>query len=223
MATLGTHSNMSGVPFFRCCCVSSALSKLCFLLFSAFNLAAESSVSDFQAVHATEERMGSAHPGSSASVDCKALPRSASAHLGPLPTRFFSDDEHRAFERDGFLIVSDMLDPQTLQELVMASHCFLDQTKKVDSYFSSIEMGMIFQAGDQVNQTITRAFRKVALESSFPSAAAELMGVGPTESVRVLRYAQVSELQRSLNLLAVSHNLYHLLLQRCFHVQRRQH
>jgi hypothetical protein len=48
-------------------------------------------------------------------------------------------------------------------------------------------MGMIFQAGIRVNQTITRAFRNVALESVLPRAAAELMQLESTDSVRILR------------------------------------
>ncbi|KAL3922789.1 MAG: hypothetical protein SGILL_002012 [Bacillariaceae sp.] len=87
----------------------------------------------------------------------------------------------------GFLVVSDLLDAEMLQEIVTAGDNFLDQTNKMESYFASIEMGMIFQAGSQVNRTITQPFRKVALESRLPDAAAELMRLEPTESIRVLR------------------------------------
>jgi hypothetical protein len=124
-----------------------------------------------------------------------------------LSPQLFSVKQHGTFERDGFLVVSDLLGRDVLDEVVTASHDFVAHHKKkhMKSYFSLIEMGMIFQAGSRntsrpltsnedttthtvLNQTITKAFRKVALESILPRAAAELMRLTDQEQVRVLRY-----------------------------------
>jgi hypothetical protein len=126
------------------------------------------------------------------------------------PSRMFSEEQHQSFQRDGFLIVSDLLDKQVLEDIVEAGEDFVDQARVVDSYFSVIEMGMIFQAGGgrtagstkhepghendhhptamRLNRNITKAFREVALRSILPRAAAELMQLNQTEQVRVLRY-----------------------------------
>jgi hypothetical protein len=125
----------------------------------------------------------------------------------------FSTEQHQSFARDGFLLVSDLLDVTMLQELTGAGNAYMAGAQKMDAYFSSIEMGMIFQAGgssnsnsdgsssattgggsssssssnNTTNQTITRAFRNVAFDSVLPRAAAELMQLSPSEHVRVLR------------------------------------
>jgi hypothetical protein len=102
--------------------------------------------------------------------------------------KLFSTEQHEAFDRDGFLLVSNMLDVTMLKELVNASNDFVSQTKKMKAYFSSVELGMIFQAGE-TNRTVTEAFRHVALNSILPHAAAELMRLDPSQRVRVIRYA----------------------------------
>ena len=185
-----------GLLFLRCR-VLFQLSLVLLLPFLKPNLATKSGGVDFATFPRREEAgHGEATACSAVSDDWCVVaashsdsPSLSDSNEAATTTKFFTAEQHEAFDRNGFLIVSDMLDPPMLQELVAASDSFLDQTEKVDAYFSSIEMGMIFQAGDHVNQTITRAFRKVALESVFPSAAAELMRLEPTESVRVLRYA----------------------------------
>lgn len=98
----------------------------------------------------------------------------------------FSEEHHAMFERDGFLVVSGLLEEE-MDGLVNAGDLFLQATQKMKSYFSTIEMGMIFQAGKAENDTVTKAFRRVALDSILPQAVAELMRLPKSSSVRVLR------------------------------------
>jgi hypothetical protein len=74
-----------------------------------------------------------------------------------------------------------------LNELVDAAEAFVSHSKKMKAYFSAVEMGMIFQTGSMYNETSTKAFRRVALDSILPQAAAELMRLGKDSSVRLLR------------------------------------
>jgi hypothetical protein len=174
------------------------------LLFSEFNVATQNTSSDCTALPTTvrlEEgdeatdalAFGSCNrlsdpPSSSSDKRASCTSPHSPSFAGTDPsTKLFSADQHRAFERDGFLVVSNLLGPGMLRDVIMAGNDFLSRTNKSDSYFTSIEMGMIFQAGIRVNQTITRAFRNVALESVLPRAAAELMQLESTDSVRVLR------------------------------------
>lgn len=162
------------------------------VLFSDFNIAARSAVSEFTALPA-RKRGTQSSAFSTPSASCASLDLDSPLIAEYTSTRLFSADQHDAYERDGFLVVSNLLDTQILQEIVAAGNDFLTQINKMESYFTSIEMGMIFQAGNQVNQTITRAFRNVALESFLPRAAAELMRLDASESVRVLRYVIVEK------------------------------
>jgi hypothetical protein len=104
----------------------------------------------------------------------------------------FRAEQHEAFDRDGFLVVSGLLDGH-MEDFVAAGDAFVTGAKKMKSYFSNLEMGMIFQAGKSANQaTITKAFRHIAFDTILPQAVAELMHLPPTERVRVLRYERGS-------------------------------
>jgi hypothetical protein len=108
-------------------------------------------------------------------------------------SKLFTREQHESFGRDGFVIVSNnMLGGAMLNELVNASNDFLLESNKMKSYFTAVELGMIFQASksnNTNNNNITRAFRNVALHSVLPRAAAELMQLDPSnERVRVIRY-----------------------------------
>lgn len=107
--------------------------------------------------------------------------------LSAFKSSLFNEEDHAMFERDGFLVVSGLLE-QEIGELVSAGEAFLQASQKTNGYFSSIEMGMIFQAGNVENKSITQAFRRVALDSVLPQAVAELMRLPINENVRVLRY-----------------------------------
>lgn len=189
---------LRGLSFHR---LFSSLSTFLVLL-SEFNTATRSRKADSTVLPARvkwredprEEVKGSAFAAPSETTYCKSNGLDSPSDAKYPSTRLFSAEQHHAFERDGFLVVSDLLDAEMLQEIVTAGDNFLDQTNKMESYFASIEMGMIFQAGSQVNRTITQPFRKVALESRLPDAAAELMRLEPTESIRVLRYVTLQNL-----------------------------
>jgi hypothetical protein len=123
------------------------------------------------------------------------------------PFHLFSVEQHQSFAHDGFLIVRDLFPRPMLDELINAGETFMANTQKMEAYFTSIEMGMIFQAGNgsghqqeggssatsgtnhttNSNHTITKAFRNVAFDSILPQAAAELMQLSPSQHVRVLR------------------------------------
>jgi hypothetical protein len=103
-------------------------------------------------------------------------------------TQVFNADDHVAFERDGFLVVSGLLEAPLLEEFIQAGQAFAAQAKKTNSYFSIIDMGLIFQAGkDDADSAMTDAFRRVAFHSKLPQAAAELMQIPASQHVRVLR------------------------------------
>jgi hypothetical protein len=98
----------------------------------------------------------------------------------------FSEKQLSRFDEQGFLVVSGLLGDE-LNELVDAAEAFVSHSKKMKAYFSAVEMGMIFQTGSMYNETSTKAFRRVALDSILPQAAAELMRLGKDSSVRLLR------------------------------------
>ena len=101
--------------------------------------------------------------------------------------RIFAREQLESFERDGFLVVSGLLDDR-LEDFVEAGETFVTNAKKMKAYFSALEMGMIFDAGKSDDPSVIKAFRDVVFESVLPRAVAELMKLPPTENVRVLRY-----------------------------------
>jgi hypothetical protein len=122
------------------------------------------------------------------SGSCYANNQSGESSVAESATQVFRAEDHVAFERDGFLVVSGLLDEQLLEEFIHAGHAFAAQAKKTNSYFSIIDMGLIFQAGkDDTDSAITDAFRRVAFHSKLPQAAAELMQIPASQNVRVLR------------------------------------
>ena len=103
-----------------------------------------------------------------------------------LSKPMFTYEHHEQFERDGFLVVSGLLDDQ-LEEFVNAGDEYASNAKKSAAYFSIIDMGLVFDAGKSEDTHITKAFRNVAFESKLPQAVAELMRLPPTQNVRLLR------------------------------------
>jgi hypothetical protein len=106
----------------------------------------------------------------------------------------FDQEQHEAFQRDGFLVVSGMMDPIVVQNLEHAAGLTVENTPKLPFYFSVTNQGAMF--GSQKNCTadgIERdvaadAFRHAALFSDLPRAAAELMQLDPeTQELRILR------------------------------------
>ncbi len=104
----------------------------------------------------------------------------------PAVSTLFTEDQLTMFDEQGFLVVSGLLQDE-MDDLVDAAEAFVGVSKKMKTYFSALEMGMIFQTGSTHNDTSTKAFRRVALDSILPQAAAELMRLGMDSSVRVLR------------------------------------
>ena len=103
-----------------------------------------------------------------------------------LSKPMFTGEHHDQFERDGFLVVSGLLDDQ-LEEFVNAGNEYASKAKKSAAYFSIIDMGLVFDAGKSEDAQVTKAFRNVAFESKLPQAVAELMRLPPTQNVRLLR------------------------------------
>jgi hypothetical protein len=125
-------------------------------------------------------------PLSDLSMTSASKEKVGGGHSTCTSSALFDEEEHAMFERDGFLAVSGRLEEE-IEGLVNAGEAFLQASKKMNSYFSSIEMGMIFRAGKVGNDTITQAFRRVAFDSILPRAVAELMRLPKSSSVRVLR------------------------------------
>jgi hypothetical protein len=106
----------------------------------------------------------------------------------------FDQEQHEAFQRDGFVVVSGMLDPILVQNLEHAANLTVEITPKIPFFFSVTKQGAMF--GSQKNCTAdesegdvaVNAFRQAALFSDLPRAAAELMQLDPeTQNVRILR------------------------------------
>jgi hypothetical protein len=114
----------------------------------------------------------------------------------------FTQEQHEAFQRDGFLVVSKLLDSELLDQLSRIARVFASENKNSQGYFTSQKKGVIFNGGiggvanatttttikTKLSSVSTKLFRDVALYSALPKAAAELMQLDPsTQNVRVLR------------------------------------
>lgn len=106
----------------------------------------------------------------------------------------FDQEQQDAFQRDGFVVVSGMMDPILVQNLEHAAYLTVEKEPKIPFYFSVTKQGAMF--GSQKNCTANGrerdvaadAFRQVALFSDLPRAAAELMQLDPeTQHLRILR------------------------------------
>ena len=115
-----------------------------------------------------------------------ATPSKAEESIHDVKPSLLTHDQLSNFDRDGFLVVSGLLEDE-IDDLMSAGNTYVRTTKAMKAYFSSIEMGMIFQAGTLANDTMTSAFRRVAFDSFIPQAVAELMRLTPGSTVRVLR------------------------------------
>jgi hypothetical protein len=109
-------------------------------------------------------------------------------------TSIFDQEQHEAFQRDGFVVVSGMMDPILVQNLEHAAELTVENTPKIPFYFSVTKQGAMF--GSEKNCTAdgferdvaVDAFRQAALFSDLPRAAAELMQLDPeTQDLRILR------------------------------------
>jgi hypothetical protein len=108
--------------------------------------------------------------------------------------KIFDQEQHEAFQRDGFVVVSGMLDPILVQNLEHAANLTVEITPKIPFYFSVSKQGAIFgskkncTADGSEGDVAVNAFRQAALFSDLPRAAAELMQLDPeTQNVRILR------------------------------------
>jgi hypothetical protein len=97
-----------------------------------------------------------------------------------------------SFQRDGFLVVSDFLDKDTVEQLSEVAKEVSNSGNPDAPFFAVQEKGALFNGGISNSDTCsnsTKLFRDVALYSRLPQAAAELMQLDPsTQNVRVLRY-----------------------------------
>ena len=93
-------------------------------------------------------------------------------------------DQLDAYARDGYVVVSGLLDASELAGLVDAGEDLIDD---------SLEKGNLktgnFQVHEFAPMHMDERFRDVAIRSELPTAAAELLGLdGRTQNLRVLRY-----------------------------------
>jgi hypothetical protein len=124
------------------------------------------------------------------------LTAAATTHTSDTITQdnIFDQAQHEAFQRDGFVVVSGMLDPILVQNLEHAANLTVEITPKIPFYFSVSKQGAIFgskkncTADGSEGDVAVNAFRQAALFSDLPRAAAELMQLDPeTQNVRILR------------------------------------
>jgi hypothetical protein len=106
----------------------------------------------------------------------------------------FDQEQHEAFQRDGFVVVSGIMDPILVQNLEHAAELTVENTPKIPFYFSVTKQGAMFgstkncTANGREPDVAVDAFRQAALFSDIPRAAAELMQLDPeTQDLRILR------------------------------------
>jgi hypothetical protein len=111
-----------------------------------------------------------------------------------------SADQVEAFSRDGYLVMSGMLDDDLLDRLCHAGDEVVAARAQPTYFaFSVIEKGCIFDP--PVSESNRDVFRKVALQSKLPQVAAELMQLDPeTQNCRLLRYVVVEVLDALVEL-----------------------
>lgn len=115
---------------------------------------------------------------------CPGTAHVPDSKIDDLP--LFTIEDHRRFDRDGFLVVRGLLDKEIV-DLAEAGDALVEAADKSPSYFSSVEMGVVFRAGNGLETNVTNAFRQVAFDSILPRAVAELLHLDKSSSVRVLR------------------------------------
>ena len=121
-------------------------------------------------------------------------------------TSLLTEEQLDQFERDGYIVLSGLLDDEDVNRIVRAGHEAVasqanGQELSRGNTFSVVEKGMIFSPPPSLNTTLTpetgglmscddtlAIFRKVALRSKLPQVAAELMQLDPKrQSLRILR------------------------------------
>lgn len=102
-----------------------------------------------------------------------------------------STDQVEAFARDGYLVLSGMLDDDLLDRLCRAGDEIVRERAQPTYFaFSVIERGCIFDP--PVSECNRDVFRNVALQSKLARVAAELMQLDPEkQNCRLLRYVVV--------------------------------
>jgi hypothetical protein len=111
------------------------------------------------------------------------------------PARFTTAEQRLTFQNEGFIVMSGLLSEEQTNQLVAAGRIIVDHHIDQSSlYFKLAERGIMIcgpsnpQLSEEHRSTVVKAFRDVALRSSIPFVAAELMGLDPNEeNVRILR------------------------------------
>ena len=105
------------------------------------------------------------------------------------PKSLLTDDQLDSYIRDGFIVISGLLDTDEINNLVNAGESLISKkSTDTDGKLSSgnyqvHEFGLVFN--DSVS---SRAFRHAALHSKLPSVAAELLQLDTrSQNLRVLR------------------------------------
>lgn len=119
--------------------------------------------------------------------------------------RIFSPEQHKAFQEEGYVVASGLLDADEVDRLVKAGQSLVQHVQRGPlKTFSVIEKNLIYELPPSVTSVdgaskdeedcldslqILNVFRHTAIRSSLAQAAAELMQLDPeTQNARVLRY-----------------------------------
>ena len=111
------------------------------------------------------------------------------------PSSYTTAEQRQAFRDDGFIVMSGLLSEEQTDQLVAAGRLIVDHHNDQSSlYFKLAERGIMIcgpsnpDMSEENRSVVASAFRDVALRSSIPFVAAELMGLDADEdNVRVLR------------------------------------
>ena len=98
--------------------------------------------------------------------------------------------QREAFRRDGFVIVSGLLDGPEMDDLVKAGEMIVQGTdpSQHSPFFDSLQKGVALNGPtglslqDDALSTVVQGFRNVAMYSKLPQFAAELMGLTSIDS-----------------------------------------
>ena len=103
--------------------------------------------------------------------------------------RILGTEQIEAYAKQGFLVLRDFLPEDLVGRLSTAGAGVAKVGQRFPSFFSVVERGVLFDSGiGGPRSDATMAFREVALYSSIPQIAAELMQLDPSrQNLRVLR------------------------------------
>lgn len=117
-----------------------------------------------------------------------------------------TNEQREAFHRDGFIIVSGLLDANDLGNLVRSGNLIMDYNDgpQHNPFFEATQKGVVFNGATvsmpaQDKQFVIESFRNISLHSKMPQIAAELLGLDTDSTHNNIRLLRDVFLGKGLN------------------------